>query len=50
LQARALALKQRGVPVSDASKQLTAEFKAKYPDWGNMDLVVSFVERVYGEN
>jgi glyoxylase-like metal-dependent hydrolase (beta-lactamase superfamily II) len=50
LQARALALKKQGVPVSDAGKQLTAEFKAKYPDWGNMDLVVSFVERVYGEN
>jgi glyoxylase-like metal-dependent hydrolase (beta-lactamase superfamily II) len=50
LQGRALALKQRGVPVSDAGKQLTAEFKAKYSDWANMDLVVSFVERVYGEN
>ena len=50
LQGRALALKQQGVSVSDAGKQLMAEFKAKYPDWGNMDLVVSFVERVYGEN
>jgi glyoxylase-like metal-dependent hydrolase (beta-lactamase superfamily II) len=50
LQARALALKQQGVSVSDAGKQLTAEFKAKYPDWANMDLVAGFVERVYGEN
>jgi len=50
LRGRALALKQQGVPVSDAGKQLTAEFKAKYSDWANMDLVVSFVERVYGEN
>ena len=50
LQSRSLALKQQGVPVSDAGKQLTAEFKAKYPDWANMDLVAGFVERVYGEN
>ena len=49
LQARALALKRQGVSVSDAGKQLTAEFKAKYPDWENMDLVATFVERVYEE-
>src|SRR6202171_1993672 len=50
LQGRALALKQRGVPVHDDGMQLTVEFKAKYPDWANMDLVASFVERVYVEN
>src|ERR1700674_4418230 len=50
LQSRALALKRQGVSVNDAGKQLTVEFKAKYPDWANMDLVVSFVERVYAEN
>ena|SRR5579863_196702 len=50
LQSRALALKRQGVPVSDAGKQLAAEFKAKYPDWGNMELVASFVERVYAES
>jgi len=50
LQSRALALKRQGVPVSDAGKQLTAEFKAKYPDWGNIELVASFVERVYAES
>ena len=50
LQSRALALKRQGVPVSDAGKQLTAEFKAKYPDWASMDLVAGFVERVYAEN
>jgi glyoxylase-like metal-dependent hydrolase (beta-lactamase superfamily II) len=50
LQSRALALKRQGVPVSEAGKQLTAEFKAKYPDWGNMELVAGFVERVYAES
>jgi hypothetical protein len=38
------------VPVNDAGKQLLAEFKTKYPDWENMDLVASFVERVYAES
>jgi glyoxylase-like metal-dependent hydrolase (beta-lactamase superfamily II) len=49
LQSRALELKRQGVNVNDAGKQLTAEFKAKYPDWGSMDLVATFVERVYEE-
>jgi glyoxylase-like metal-dependent hydrolase (beta-lactamase superfamily II) len=49
LQSRALALKRQGVPVDDAGKQLTAEFKAKYPDWDNMNLVASFVAIVYEE-
>ena len=50
LQSRALALKRQGVPVNDAGKQLLAEFKTKYAGWENMDLVASFVERVYAEN
>jgi glyoxylase-like metal-dependent hydrolase (beta-lactamase superfamily II) len=50
LQSRALALKRQGMSVNDAGKQLTVEFKTKYPDWTNMDLVASFVERVYAEN
>jgi len=50
LQSRALALKRQGVPVSDAGKQLAAEFRAKYPGWGNMELVPNFVERVYAES
>src|SRR5579864_5050209 len=50
LQSRALALKRQGVSANDASRQLLAEFKAKYPDWENMDLVASFVERVYAES
>jgi hypothetical protein len=50
LQSRALALKHQGVSASDAGKQLMVEFKAKYPDWASMDLVVNFVERVYEDN
>ncbi len=50
LQSRALALKHQGVSVGDAGKQLTAEFKAKYPDWASMDLAASFVGRVYAED
>ncbi len=47
LQSRALALQRQGVSVSDAGKQLTAEFRAKYPGWASMDLVAAYVERVY---
>lgn len=50
LQSRALELKRQGVSVEDAGKQLTAEFKAKYPGWSSMDLVPTFIERVYEEN
>jgi glyoxylase-like metal-dependent hydrolase (beta-lactamase superfamily II) len=50
LQSRALALKRQGISVRDAGKQLTAEFTAKYPGWSNLNLVESFVERVYEEN
>ncbi len=50
LQARAVALKRQGVSADDAGKQLTAEFKAKYPDWASMELVASFVQSVYAEN
>jgi glyoxylase-like metal-dependent hydrolase (beta-lactamase superfamily II) len=50
LQSRALALKRQGVSVSDAGKQLTAEFSNKYSGWSSMNLVPTFVERVYEEN
>jgi glyoxylase-like metal-dependent hydrolase (beta-lactamase superfamily II) len=50
LQARAVALKRQGVSADDAGKQLTAEFKAKYPDWASMELVASFVQSVYAES
>jgi glyoxylase-like metal-dependent hydrolase (beta-lactamase superfamily II) len=50
LQSRAQALKRQGVPVADAGKQLSSEIKAKYSDWGNLNLVESYVQRVYEEN
>lgn len=45
---RALFLKQKGVSAQDAGKQLTAEFKQKYPDWPIRDLT-GFVRSVYAE-
>lgn len=45
---RALSLKQQGVSAEDAGKQLTAEFKRKYPDWPIRDLT-GFVRSVYAE-
>ena len=50
LQSRALVLKRQGVPAADAGKRLTAEFTAQYSGWSNLNLVESFVERVYEEN
>jgi glyoxylase-like metal-dependent hydrolase (beta-lactamase superfamily II) len=45
---RALALKQQDVSVDDAGKQLSVEFKTKYPDWPNMNLA-GFVRSIYAE-
>ena len=50
LQSRALALKRQGLPAADAGKRLTTEITAQYPGWSNLNLVESFVERVYEEN
>jgi glyoxylase-like metal-dependent hydrolase (beta-lactamase superfamily II) len=50
LRTRALALKNKGVTAEDAGKQLTAEFKTKYPDWPNMTPVANFVQRIYAES
>jgi glyoxylase-like metal-dependent hydrolase (beta-lactamase superfamily II) len=50
LQGRALELKRQGTPVEQAGQMLTAEFKAKYPDWGNMNPVANVVRRVYEES
>ena len=44
----ALELKKKGVTADDAGKQLAIEFKAKYPDWSNMN-VVGFVRSIYAE-
>jgi len=48
LRASALELKKKGVSAADAAKQLGTEFKAKYPDWPNMN-VAGFVRSVYAE-
>lgn len=48
LRTRARALKQQGVTADDAGKQLSVEFKTKYPDWPNMN-VSGFVRSIYTE-
>jgi glyoxylase-like metal-dependent hydrolase (beta-lactamase superfamily II) len=48
LRTRALALKQQGVSVDDAGKQLNTEFKAQYAGWPNMN-VANFVRSIYAE-
>jgi len=49
LRTRALTLKKEGVSAADAGKQLGPEFKAKYPDWPNMN-VTGFVRSIYAED
>jgi len=49
LQGRALELKRQGTSVEDAGRLLTAEFLAKYPDWGNTGGIPNAVMRVYVE-
>jgi glyoxylase-like metal-dependent hydrolase (beta-lactamase superfamily II) len=44
----ALVLKKKGVSADDAGTQLGTEFKAKYPDWPNMN-VAGFVRSIYAE-
>jgi glyoxylase-like metal-dependent hydrolase (beta-lactamase superfamily II) len=50
LQARVLELKKQGVSVEDAGKTVTAELKAKYPDWPNPNNVAGEVTRVYEQS
>lgn len=45
---RALALKNQGVTVDDAGKEISAEIKTKHPDWSNTD-AAGFVKSVYAE-
>lgn len=47
LQSRALELKKQGVSAEDAGKTITAELKAKYPDWPNPNNVAGEVMRAY---
>jgi glyoxylase-like metal-dependent hydrolase (beta-lactamase superfamily II) len=48
LRQSALSLKGKGIPAEAAGKQLTEEFKAKYPDWPSMN-VAGFVRNIYAE-
>lgn len=48
LRTRALALKRQGTSVDDAGKQLSSEFKSRYPDWPNTN-VAAFVRSIYSE-
>jgi glyoxylase-like metal-dependent hydrolase (beta-lactamase superfamily II) len=50
LQARALELKKQGVSAEDAGKTITAELKAKNPDWPNPNNIANEVSRVYEES
>jgi glyoxylase-like metal-dependent hydrolase (beta-lactamase superfamily II) len=50
LQTRGLELKRQGTSVEDAGRQMTTEFKAKYPDWGNLNGIPNAVRRVYEES
>src|SRR5437899_5721669 len=50
LQKRALELKHQGASPEEAGNLLTAELKAKYPDWENMGPVPNVVRRVYAES
>ena len=45
---RALDLKRQGVSADDAGRQLTTEFKAKYPDWP-INSLAGFVRTIYAE-
>jgi glyoxylase-like metal-dependent hydrolase (beta-lactamase superfamily II) len=44
----ALELKNKGVSADDAGKQLSEQFKSKYPDWPSMN-VAGFVRSIYTE-
>ena len=48
LDTRALDLKRQGVLVEDAGERLTADFKARYPEW-QIASVSGFVQTVYAE-
>ncbi|MEQ1883872.1 MAG: MBL fold metallo-hydrolase [Bryobacteraceae bacterium] len=55
LRTRTLALKTKGIPVEDAAKEITEQFKSAYPewaanaDWTNLASVPGFVRRIYSE-
>lgn len=49
LQSRALELKAAGIPVEEAEKRLTDEFKSRYSDWESTGAIGNAVLRVYAE-
>ena len=50
MQTRALELKRQGKSADEAASIVTAEFKAKYPDWETMGPVGNVVKHAYAEN
>jgi glyoxylase-like metal-dependent hydrolase (beta-lactamase superfamily II) len=46
---RALELNRQGTTVDQAAQTLTAEVKAKYPGWENLNAVRNLVRRIYEE-
>jgi glyoxylase-like metal-dependent hydrolase (beta-lactamase superfamily II) len=50
LQTRAIELKRQGKTADEAGSIITAEFKAKYPDWTNLGPIPNAVRRVYAES
>jgi glyoxylase-like metal-dependent hydrolase (beta-lactamase superfamily II) len=50
LQARALELKKQGVSADDAGRTITAELKAKNPEWPNPNNIAGEVVRVYEQS
>jgi glyoxylase-like metal-dependent hydrolase (beta-lactamase superfamily II) len=49
LQARSLELKREGKSADEAGQILLAEFKAKFPDWPNLNAIPNVVKHIYNE-
>ena len=49
LEARILELKSQGKSADEAAQVLLAEFKAKFPDWPNLNAIPNVVQHVYKE-
>ncbi len=49
VQARVVELKAQGKTADESAKLLSAEFRAKYPDWENPGWIADAVERFYAE-
>jgi glyoxylase-like metal-dependent hydrolase (beta-lactamase superfamily II) len=49
VQSRVVELKAQGKSADESAKLLSAEFRAKYPDWDNPGWVADAVKRFYAE-